>query len=123
MSNNFHENLKYKIDKHVFYSYELTKFFPNEERFGLSDQLRRSTMSVMLNYVEGFARKKEKVKLNFYEISYGSLQETKYIIYFAYKQVQINNEQYKIAMENIEEIAKMLWRTIEGIEKQTNCES
>jgi len=87
MSNNFHENLKYKIDKHVFYSYELTKFFPNEERFGLSDQLRRSTMSVMLNYVEGFARKKEKVKLNFYEISYGSLQETKYIIYFAYKQV------------------------------------
>jgi len=43
-------------------------------------------MSIMLNYVEGYARRRDKVKLNFYEISHGSAQECKYIIFFAYEQ-------------------------------------
>ena len=45
--------------------------------------------------VEGYAKKSQKVKLNFYEISHGSSQECKYIIYFSYRST-INSVETKI---------------------------
>jgi four helix bundle protein len=70
-------------------------------------------MSVMLNYVEGFARRRSyecKVYKNFLEISYGSLKESKYLIYFSYTEGYINESDYtKLATLN-DEIGKMLWK-------------
>ena len=55
--------------------YELTKVFPREEEFGLKSQLRRASVSVVSNIAEGLARKSNKDKLHFLNISQASLSE------------------------------------------------
>lgn len=113
----FHDVLKRKIDDFVFCAYVMVKKFPKEELYGLASQLRRAAISIMLNYLEGYARRREKVKLNFYEIAHGSTQECKYIIYFAFKQNWVVQDEYQKAIDMLNEIAKMLWSTIDQLEK------
>ena len=48
--------------------------FPKEERYALSAQLRRAAYSVAANIVEGYAREHPKERLNFLNISWGSLK-------------------------------------------------
>ena len=95
----------------------MTKNFPSEERFSSSSQWRRSSLSTILNYIEGFARRKPLVQLNFYEQSYGSFKESKYLLFFSYKQEFITQESYDYGLNLVEEIGKMLWSEIESIEK------
>jgi len=56
--------------------YKITKKFPREELFGLTNQIRRSVVSITSNIAEGFGRSSYKEKINFYFISRGSLTET-----------------------------------------------
>lgn len=55
--------------------YALTNEFPEREKFGLSDQLRRAAVSIPSNLAEGSGRMSIKEKIHFCEISYGSLME------------------------------------------------
>jgi len=116
----FHERLKKIMDEYAQTAYALTNKFPRDEIYGIISQLRRAALSVILNYVEGYARRKLKVKLNFFEISYASLKETKYLLYFSLKQNYIEHDEYKKAIGIADEIGAMLWRTIQGIEKECN---
>lgn len=120
MEPKFHGNLKLKIHKFVMSIYGVSRFFPKEEKFGAISQINRASLSVMLNYIEGFARRKEKVKLQFYEISHGSLKESKYLLYFAYCQKWIEGVLYRKIIKDAEEISKMLWSVITNIEKEIN---
>lgn len=70
---NFHDILKSKIDQYVHEVYRYTKNYPKKEIFSSTSQHRRAALSVALNYIEGFARLRNKVHKNFLEISYGSL--------------------------------------------------
>lgn len=106
------------MDDYVQFVYLLTKKFPKDELYGVTPQLRRAAISIILNYIEGFARIKDKVKLNFLEISYGSLKETKYLLYFSYKQNYITKDEYIKSLSMAEEIGAMLWTTIIGQEKK-----
>ena len=54
----FHNELKKNIHEYIKLVYKLTKNFPAEELYGVVSQLRRASMSVMLNYVEGYARRR-----------------------------------------------------------------
>lgn len=65
--------------------YRQTGTFPNSERFGLTNQLRRAASSISANIAEGFGRHTNKDKNKFYSIAYGSLLETKSFIYLAAK--------------------------------------
>lgn len=56
--------------------YKKIGMFPEHERFGLSDQLRRSVSSISANIAEGFGRQTQKDKVHFYHIANGSLTET-----------------------------------------------
>jgi len=105
----FHSNLKGKMDHFVHLVYDATGSFPKEELFGATSQLRRATLSIVLNYIEGYARQRKLVFKNFVEISYGSLKETKYLLYFSYKRNWMSENQWKILNAEAEVIGKMLW--------------
>jgi four helix bundle protein len=62
----------------VLITYELTKTFPQDERFGLIAQMRRAAVSIPANIAEGFKRRGLQEKIRFYNISEGSLEELKY---------------------------------------------
>lgn len=55
--------------------YELTADFPAEERYGLSQQMRRAAVSIPSNIAEGAGRNGAKEFSNFIGISRGSLAE------------------------------------------------
>ncbi len=55
--------------------YQITKDFPADEKFGLISQIRRAVVSITSNIAEGFSRISSKEKLQFYNISRGSLTE------------------------------------------------
>lgn len=57
--------------------YKITKDFPKEEIFGLTNQMRRAVISITSNIAEGFGRQSYKEKIQFYYIAQGSLIELK----------------------------------------------
>ncbi|MBC6999006.1 four helix bundle protein [Cytophaga sp. FL35] len=57
--------------------YQLTSTFPQEEKFGLTSQIRRCAVSIPSNIAEGTGRKSKKVFRSFLEISNGSINELK----------------------------------------------
>ena len=117
MAEQFHDKLKEKVDEFAHLIYKVTKKFPKEELYGTVSQLRRAAISVVLNYVEGFARIRPLVKINFFEMSYGSLQESKYLLEFAADEKWIDNDEFNHARNLGEEIGAMLWKTIENLRK------
>ncbi|MGY0392929.1 four helix bundle protein [Bizionia sp. KMM 8389] len=62
--------------------YDLTRAFPDEERYGLISQMRRAAVSIPSNIAEGAARKSDNEFLQFLSVCLGSLAEleTQYLI-------------------------------------------
>ncbi|MFZ2190176.1 MAG: four helix bundle protein [Candidatus Magasanikiibacteriota bacterium] len=115
---NFHDELKRFIHEYVLLSYIHTKKYPVDERYGLTSQDRRASVSVMLNYVEGFARMKFGVMVNQFEIAYASLKESIYCRFLSKELNYISEEEYKQALILKEKIGKMLYGTIQGIKNK-----
>jgi four helix bundle protein len=64
--------------------FELSKKFPKEELYSLTDQIRRSSRSVTANISEGFAKRKNgNIFKQYLFASIGSVEETKTWIFFA----------------------------------------
>ena len=61
----------------VLMVYKFTETFPDKEKFGLTNQLRRAVISVTSNIAEGFGRQTAKEKIQFYYHSNGSILEIK----------------------------------------------
>lgn len=61
--------------KLILFIYKITKNFPKEEQFGLTNQIRRAVVSVTSNIAEGFSRNSYKEKSQFYSMALGSLTE------------------------------------------------
>ena len=113
----FHLALREKIDSFVNEVYLASKNFPKDERFESASQLRRASLSVALNYIEGYARMGRPTNKHFLEISYGSLKESVYLIQFGSKQGWINPELKEKLLSMSDELGRMLWATIQ-IKKQ-----
>lgn len=112
MKNEFHQKLEKLMDEYAHLVYKITKSFPKEELYGIISQIRRSLLSVVLNYIEGYSRFRKKVIVNFLETSYGSLKESKYLLNFALKEEFISDDNYKKSLQLAEEIGAMLWTDI-----------
>lgn len=107
----FHQKLLEKINSFVHSIYDETGRFPKEEMFGAQSQIRRASLSVALNYVEGYARNSKAETNRFLKIAYGSLKETLYLVTFSNERNWINEDIKNILLEKGNEIARMLWST------------
>ena len=114
----YQKQLKIKMNDLAHSVYRMTKLFPKSELFNLVSQLNRASLSVLLNYVEGYARVKLGNRLNFLEISYGSLKETQCLLHFVYIEKMIDKEVFDNLFKLADEIGAMLWTEIQNIENK-----
>ncbi|EKE07017.1 MAG: hypothetical protein ACD_18C00211G0002 [uncultured bacterium] len=113
----FHKKLRKLIVDYIVAGYETLKQFPSDEKYGMTSQCKRALVSIFLNYTEGYARISKGVTKNLYEIAYGSLKESIGVFFLATKMYFIPTKNYISLFNQKEEIAKMLWKSIEGIEQ------
>ena len=88
--------------------YKMTAKFPDNERFGLISQIRRSAVSIPANIVEGFKRKGRGDFLHFLNIADASLEETKYFIILSEELKYLDNNKFQELTGQADEIGKML---------------
>jgi len=88
--------------------YIITEKFPDKERFGLTNQIRRAVVSVPSNISEGHMRTTNKDFRQFLSIARGSCAELETQSIIANKLGYISSDDFNILLPKIEEVAKML---------------
>jgi len=97
--------------------YRITKHFPDDEKFGLTSQIRRASSSICANLMEGSHRNNRKEYRQFVGIARGSIGELKYHLLLSKDLGYVNNDQYNILIKKINEISKMLYGLTKSLEK------
>jgi len=98
--------------------YSLTENFPKEEIYGITNQLRKSALSVPSNIAEGAARKSRNEFLQFLNIAQGSLSELDTQIELSYMLNYILEDKYQEIIDEITIITKLISGLIRKIQKQ-----
>jgi four helix bundle protein len=88
--------------------YHLTKQFPKEELYALTNQLHRAVVSIPSNIAEGRCRNTKTDYLNFISYAQGSLAETETQLLLAIRLQYLKESQANYAFQLREEISKML---------------
>jgi len=83
-----------------------------------NDQLRRASFSTMLNIAEGSSGFSNKDRKNFMVVSRGSAFECAAIIEYLYEVSEIEKDAYINYLNSLEEISKMLYGLIRGLDKK-----
>ncbi|MCX6808422.1 MAG: four helix bundle protein [Candidatus Berkelbacteria bacterium] len=98
----------------VLLTYKLTKLFPKEELFGITNQMRRAVVSITSNIAEGFSRNTVKDKIQFYAIALGSLTEIHNQFIISGDLNYINKEDFSKVEEKIITLHKIINGLIKG---------
>jgi four helix bundle protein len=98
--------------------YRITAKFPNEERYGLTSQTRRSGVSIPSNIAEGYGRKTTLDYIRMLYISYGSVCELETQILLAGDLGFIEKGEWSAAKKDIAEIERMLKALIKTLENK-----
>ena len=89
--------------------YKSTKYFPKEELFGLTGQMRRSSSSVSTNIAEGCGRNSNPQLANFLQIATGSCSELQYQIILSKDLTYITEEVLKELDTEVVDVRKMIF--------------
>ncbi|MHC4758077.1 MAG: four helix bundle protein [Planctomycetota bacterium] len=95
--------------------YRFTSDFPQQERFGLTSQIRRASVSIPSNIAEGFARAHKTEYKQFLHHSLGSCAELTTQLIIASKLNYINKNDSEELLKEIEEISKMTMSLIKKL--------
>lgn len=100
--------------------YQQTGSFPSDERFGLTNQMRRCSVSIPSNIAEGFGRGSDKELTQFLRISLGSLSELDTQLILSKELDYMDEKRYNELSALNEEVAKMLssliYRRVNGLD-------
>lgn len=88
--------------------YSITSTFPNDEKFGITNQLRRASVSIPSNIAEGSSRNSNKDFSRFLEIAFGSAYEIETQLLIASDLGFIKTEQLELLIIQLDEIIKMI---------------
>lgn len=88
--------------------YKLTENFPDKERFGLSNQMKRCAVSITSNIAEGFSRKGTKEKIQFFYTSLGSITELQNQLIIAKDLEYISFDEFDNTLEKLVIVQKLL---------------
>ena len=88
--------------------YKETRVFPTEERFGLTSQLRRASVSISSNIAEGSSRSSKSDFARFIEIATGSVFEAVSQTFIAQRQKLLSEDQFRQIYADAEELSRML---------------
>jgi four helix bundle protein len=88
--------------------YEITKTFPQEEKFGLTSQIRRASVSISSNIAEGAGRKSDREFLQFLSHSQGSASEVDTQLFIALRLKFINETDYRSLEKSLDDIGRMI---------------
>src|SRR5881392_2693761 len=85
-----------------------TRAFPAEERFGLTNQMRRAAVSISSNIAEGSSRSSKSDFARFVEIATGSVFEGVSQAFIAHRQSFLSEDQFQMIYTDAEELSRML---------------
>ena len=89
--------------------YKITQTFPKEELYGLTNQLRRASVSVPANIAEGWGRGTTKGYIQFLRIARGSLLEVETLMTISHNLGYVNAQDLQEQiLQKIIEISKMM---------------
>jgi four helix bundle protein len=96
----------------VLSCYKISRLLPQDERFNMTQQLRRAALSVQLNIAEGSSRKSAIERRRYYEIARGSVVEVDTILEIAVELEYLKKENMTETGDLIVKIFKMLSKMI-----------
>ena len=92
----------------VEFIYKETAEFPQDEKYGLTSQLRRASSSIPSNIAEGSGRQSKKEFKYFLSISLGSSYEVNTQIELAKRLSLINPEKAETILKELDQVEKMI---------------
>ena len=98
--------------------YSITKTFPQEEKFGITSQLNRASVSIPANIAEGWGRETSKNYLQFLRTSRGSVMEVQTLLIISKNLNYISENNFEILQGKIEEVGKILQGLIKSINEK-----
>lgn len=104
-----------KADEMAYQVYMATKTFPREEIYAMTSQVRRATLSVPTNLVEGYARQGKNEFRQFANIALGSLAEARYLLGFCRRLEYLKPEQHSRLETQGEEVGRLLWNFYQSL--------
>lgn len=95
--------------------YKLTRHFPSEERFGLTNQIRRAAVSIPSNIAEGHGRRSDNDFIRFLKIANGSRQEVETQMYLAKELGFVNDDDLGLPLSQLEEIGRLIFGLVRSL--------
>lgn len=88
--------------------YKATDGFPKEEKFGLTSQIRRASVSIPANIAEGAGRKSDKEFLYFLSNAQGSASEVATELLIAFRLGFLQDASYEYLVRLLDEIGRLI---------------
>ena len=112
-----HENLTLwkKAIEFVVAIYKVTEHFPKEEKFGLTSQLRRASVSIVANISEGAARQSSKEFRQFLSHSQGSASEVDTELVIAFRLNYMRQVDFRRLTDDLDHIGRMITKLSKSV--------
>jgi len=103
--------------------YALTKEFPKDELYGLTNQIRRAAVSIPSNIAEGRSKRSTRDYIRFINIAYGSAAELETQLMISQNLGYISSEQLDKHLAELNCVARMLNGMHSGLERKLRTET
>ena len=101
-----------KAHQFVLDVYSLTSRFPKEERFGITSQIRRASISIAANIAEGYSKRGPRDKIRFLNIAQGSLSQCKYYLILIHDLKYSSLDQIDLHLDEVSRLLNSYQRAI-----------